>query len=556
MSLTHIMDIGRSTERAQVIAADGASNADLRRVQSLVGVLEGLRASDWRRLVTGLAVPIHFATEEGRLSGIQPHEIWDRLRPSFAQAPAPWSSFAKSELHLEACIDLIDTWRLMDDIGLRLASTPPPLGLVVDDRPRFVMGDPLWMISADAWGGSLKLPTRSGPEASISLLIKLLTGSLGGLDQRALQVIEQCETSVATPPLVRAALERLGSQLRGLRSPQMIETVLRRAYEGRLARVLQREIDSHQDVALKVLKQRVIDACRSQIEIEGGIEARSGGNRKVHERRARNSKEFHLDLTPEGVGVVETPEPLDIERRFVIGDSDWVMRKADRAELDLSDLQVVEIVHLSAREKLAALEQPSLSLGVAVWNTSKGLWRVKAQVSPTTESLPTHVRIKAVSLFTDNQYDLPLVRTNDGLARHCEMSLMVSADSLVEFTSAWLWQREGIHLAGEESHRFSLTSPPRPSPLREALIDLAGGDAASDEEVQASVSALRRRVAWRSAAAALLVLCVWLVLTRGPDLLDWVWEWISSAIGREGDSPSLDVNANAQPLTVEPESWT
>lgn len=385
-------------------------------------------------------------------------------------------------------------------------------------------------------------------------LISLLTGSFGGLDQRALQIVEQCETSVATQPLVRVALGRLGSQLRSLRSPQMIETVLHRAYEGRLARVLHREIDSHHDVAPRVLKQRVIDACRSQIEVEGGVEARSGGDRKHHEWLARTSKEFDLDVTPEGVGVAETPEPLDIERRYVIGDSDWVMRRADRGELDLSDSQVVEIVHLAAREKLVALEQPTLSVGTAVWNTSKGLWRVKAQLSPTTESLPTHVRIQAVSLVTDSRYDLPLVRTDDGLARHCEMSLMVSADSLIELTSAWLWQREGVHVAGEASHRSGLTSPPRPSPLREALIDLAGGDAASDKEVQASVSALRRLVARRSAAGALVVLCIWLALTRGTDLLDWIWEWISNSIGM-GDPSSLAANENAQPLTVGPESW-
>jgi len=358
------------TRRRDVHLIEVGSNkpGDLSRARALVGIIESLSPIRRESLCSSIAVPVDLRIEDGKLTAVLVHSAWGQERSSLKASGTAWSGCRDTDIRGQCLIDMLDTYATLLDAKALISGKPPVMRPVVDGVPRMLIGDTRWLISGEPWSGSTQLPLGTSRRDTVSVLVGTLEQHADALSPQLREILNRHireDRKSKQPP--EKFLRRLARDLRHARSDDAKTAAFESALRARSARALETEVGEDRDFAAQVLGEDVVRAVRDQRELERALESEDGFKRRSREREVRAiprvaSQWFDLDLRPPGEGAVETPEPLDLDRRFVVGDMDWIVRRLARGELDLANARIATTARVALEESLAATEAPRVAI--------------------------------------------------------------------------------------------------------------------------------------------------------------------------------------------------
>lgn len=522
--MTSIPSVFDDRNSAWVVETPSGTSADANRAVSLVAALNGLAPSIRRELLRSVALPIDYSTDGGLLRSVTLDPSWSSPPPALRAASGAWTGLTPQDLALEAVIDAVDTWSVLLSIGMMVGAIPSRVRPVFEGRPRTLFGVGSWSVTASPWGGATRLPTRVSVARALGVLGDILDGFVGDLPRSASDRLGRFEwnPTAEAPSVSVDRLDRLAEELRRDRSVSAIEVVLRSRLADGSARMLEREVSAHVDQAEGVLGSEAIALMRNQRAVERSYEAMTGRDRAAAERTSRMtaspaSRAFYLDLIPEGRHDTEVVESVDLDRRFVEGDSDWVVRRVSRGDVDLSDLRLAATTRVAAEELLARHDPPSIGIADQRWHTSDGEYIVTVEAECDPGVRVTAVKFVIIEAGARRELIADLTQPDGSIIKVGRVTRRLAPGASIVVSAQWAWRLGGVEALGVSSAPQRIIARDRPSAPSEFVGRVAGRD--GDE---AAVAETRRRLARIVGVSLLLGGAASGLLVWGDDLVDLV----------------------------------
>ena len=497
-----------------LVEVDGSKPGDLSRARALVGIVDSLAPSRRKSLCSSIALPVDLRIEGGRLVAAFVHSAWGRERRSTQASGTAWSRCRDTDIRGQYLIDMLDTFATLLDADALISGTPPIVVPVFDGVPRMLIGDTGWLISGEPWSGSSQLPLGTSRRVSLSNVLEALEEHAGALDSQLLERLNRHMRENRKPNQPHKDFFRaLASDLRHARTDDAKTAAYESALQSRSARALETEVGDEREFAARVLGEEVLRAVRDQRDLERALEAVDGMERRSRESMVRatdraGSQWFDLDLRPPGEGVVETPEPLDLDRRFVVGDMDWIVRRLNRGELDLANARIATTARAALEESLAASEAPQVSIRRGRWNSLERRWAYAVEASAIDDRLATHLLVRIEIDGQSNERLEPLHWASAEGVRSARCALRVPPSRDIKASASLVWSRDDLSAAGPSAQFAYATTPRRPSEFASTLNNLRGGDHTDQSPEMKHVVARSRRKALRVVLACVVSIAV------------------------------------------------
>ena len=528
------------TRRRDVHLIEVGSNklGDLSRARALVGIIESLSPIRRESLCSSIAVPVDLRIEDGKLTAVLVHSAWGQERGSLKASGTAWSGCRDTDIRGQCLIDMLDTYATLLGAKALISGKPPVMRPVVDGVPRMLIGDTRWLISGEPWSGSMQLPLGTSRRDTVSVLVGTLEQHAEALSPQLREILNRHireDRKSKQPP--EKFLVRLARDLRHARSDDAKTAAFKSALRSRSARALETEVGEDRDFAAQVLGEDVLRAVRDQRELERALESEDGFKRRSREREVRviprvASQWFDLDLRPPGEGAVETPEPLDLDRRFVVGDMDWIVRRLARGELDLANTRIATTARVALEESLAATEAPRVAIKKGRWNSLERMWAYTLEASVEDDRLATHILIRAEIDGRSDEYVEPLDWGSTRGVRSATIAQRLPPGRDIKVSASLVWKRDGLLVAGQNVEPAYTTTPRKPSELVSALNNVRGGDETDESPEMKELVARSRRRAFRNTLVSIAsisgVVLAYLFWTEITGLPDFFWSLLTT----------------------------